>query len=64
VAAYELLSRLAESLGDTQTAELAREHLGEDKKCADEIAKHWDDFFQLTLADWRESSSRKAPATV
>ncbi len=64
VAAYELLGRLAESAGDTQTAELAREHLAEDKKCADEVASQWDGFFELTLAGWREAAPDKAPATV
>jgi ferritin-like metal-binding protein YciE len=54
VAAYELLGRLADSAGDTVTSELARTHLADDRKCADEIAEHWDDFFQLTLAAWRE----------
>jgi ferritin-like metal-binding protein YciE len=66
VAAYELLSRTAKSAGDTETADLASQHLDEDRKCADEVAKHWDDFFQLTLADWleRDAERNKATATV
>lgn len=64
VAAYELLSRLADKAGDTQTAELAREHLAEAKKCADEISKRWDGFFELTLSGWRDKSPEKTTATV
>ena len=64
VAAYELLSRLAEAAGDTQTAELAREHLAEDKSCADEVAAHWDGFFEMTLAGWRDRATEKTTATV
>lgn len=64
VAAYELLSRLAESAGDTQTAELAREHLAEDKKCAEEVADQWDGFIELTLAGWRDTAEDKTTATV
>ncbi len=62
VAAYELLSRLADAAGDTQTAELAREHLAEDKRCADEVAEQWDAFFELTLSGWRDAET--ATATV
>ncbi len=64
VAAYELLGRLADAAGDTQTAELAREHLAEDKKCADDIAEQWDGFFDVTLAGWRDSVAEKTTATV
>lgn len=64
VAAYELLSRLADEAGDTQTADLAREHLAEDKKCADEVAEQWNAFFELTLAAWRDSVTDKTAATV
>ena len=39
VVAYELLGRLAESAGDTQTVERAREHLVEDKWCAEEVSE-------------------------
>ncbi len=60
VAAYELLSRLADAAGDTQTAELAREQLAEDKKCADEVAEQWDAFFELTLSGWREGETETA----
>ena len=63
VAAYELLGRLADSAGDAQTAELAREHLAEDKKCADEVAEQWDGFFELTLAGWRDRAM-ETTATV
>lgn len=64
VAAYELLSRLADAAGDVQTAELAREHLAEDKKCADEVAEQWDGFFELTLAGWRERVTETTTASV
>ena len=64
VAAYELLSRLAEAAGDAQTAELARTHLAEDKACADELAQNWDAFFELTLAGWRESSPSSTATTT
>ena len=64
VAAYELLSRLADSAGDTQTAELAREHLAEDKSCADDVAANWDGFFELTLTSWRDRAPETATATV
>lgn len=65
VAAYELLNRTASSAGDSETADLARSHLDEDRTCADEVAAHWDDFFQLTLADWLEKDAeRNQPTTV
>ena len=64
VAAYELLSRLADAAGDEQTAELAREHLAEDKSCADEVAAQWDGFFEVTLAGWRDGATEKTTATV
>jgi ferritin-like metal-binding protein YciE len=64
VAAYELLSRTAKSAGDTDTADLARMHLDEDRKCAEEVADHWDDFFQLTLADWLERDAERSKVTT
>jgi ferritin-like metal-binding protein YciE len=57
IASYELLGRLADAAGDTVTSELARTHLADEKKCADEIAAHWDDFFKLTLVQWTEERS-------
>jgi ferritin-like metal-binding protein YciE len=59
IAAYELLSRTAKAAGDSETVDLAKTHLDEDRKCADEVAKHWDDFFQLTLADWLEKDAER-----
>jgi ferritin-like metal-binding protein YciE len=59
VAAYELLSRTATAAGDSETADLARTLLDEEKKCGKEISEHWDDFFQLTLADWLERDSER-----
>ena len=65
LAAYELLSRTASAAGDSETVDLARTHLEEDRKCADEVAAHFDDFFQLTLADWLEKDAeRNQTATV
>jgi ferritin-like metal-binding protein YciE len=62
IAAYELLQRLAEYASDTETAEIARTNLSEDRELGDELAKHWDGFMRLTVADWdgravREPSS-------
>jgi ferritin-like metal-binding protein YciE len=62
IASYELLGRLADAAGDTATSEMARTHLADEKKCADEIASHWDDFFKLTLAQWTEER-RSVPVT-
>jgi ferritin-like metal-binding protein YciE len=64
IAAYELLSRTAKSTGDAETADLAKLHLEEDRKCADEVEAHWDDFFQLTLADWLERDAERAKVTT
>jgi ferritin-like metal-binding protein YciE len=65
VAAYELLSRTASAAGDSETAELARTHLEEDRKCAGEVADRWDEFFQLTLSDWLDKdAARSEPTTV
>jgi ferritin-like metal-binding protein YciE len=65
IAAYELLNRTASAAGDSETVELARTHLDEDRKCADEVAERWDDFFQLTLADWLEKDAERGqPTTV
>lgn len=57
IVAYELLERLAVSADDSETAELARQNLAEDKSVADEIAAHWDDFFRLTQAEWAEDDT-------
>ena len=64
VAAYELLSRTATSAGDTDTADLTRMHLDEDRKCADEVAANWDEFFQLTLSDWLERDAERSKVTT
>jgi ferritin-like metal-binding protein YciE len=64
VAAYELLSRTATSAGDTDTADLARTHLDEDRKCAEEVAANWDEFFQLTLSDWLERDAERSKVTT
>lgn len=64
VAAYELLSRTATSAGDTETADLARMHLDEDRKCAEEVAANWDEFFQLTLSDWLERDAERSKVTT
>ena len=57
IAAYELLRRLAEYVGDTETADIARTNLAEDRELADEVAEHWDSFMQQTFAEWREPAA-------
>jgi ferritin-like metal-binding protein YciE len=64
IAAYELLRRTASAAGDSETVDLSQMHLEEDRKCAEEIADHWDDFFQLTLADWLEKTAERNQPTA
>jgi ferritin-like metal-binding protein YciE len=63
IAAYELLRRLAEYAGDTETAEIARTNLAEDRELAGELADHWDAFLRLTVAEWGEPSAVREPSS-
>lgn len=51
IAAYELLSRVAERAGDEETAAAARESLAEEVAMAKRIEASWDRFAELSLQE-------------
>jgi ferritin-like metal-binding protein YciE len=49
IAAYEVLERLAERAGDSETAEVARTNRAEEETMAQRVASNWDRFIDLSL---------------
>lgn len=49
IVAYEVLERLAKRVGDTQTAEVAREIRAEEEAMVERLASKWDSFLDMTL---------------
>ena len=51
IAAYQLLERLAEKAGDTETAEVARRNRADEEEMARRIDASWDRALELTLEE-------------
>ena len=51
IAAYQLLERLAEKTGDTETAEVARQNRADEEEMARRIDASWDRTLELTLEE-------------
>src|SRR5215213_7392056 len=51
IAAYQLLERLADKAGDTQTAEVARRNRADEEEMARRIDASWDRTLELTLQE-------------
>lgn len=49
IAAYELLARVADRAGDTETADVARRILSNERETAERIASSWDHAAELAL---------------
>jgi ferritin-like metal-binding protein YciE len=51
IASYELLKRIAERAGDTETVTACDEILAEERAMADTIAANWDRLAELSLRE-------------
>ncbi len=51
IAAYQLLERLAEKAGDTETAEVARRNRADEEEMARRIDASWERTLELTLEE-------------
>ena len=51
IASYELLKRIAQRAGDTETVTACDEIIGEERAFADTIAANWDKFAELSLRE-------------
>ncbi len=51
IAAYEMLSRLADRAGDSETSQLAQQILKEERAMAERLSNTWDKVIDLTLEE-------------
>jgi len=51
IAAYQLLERVAERAGDTETADVARQNRADEEAFAKKIESNWDKFAELSLKE-------------